>query len=328
MRVREIDCNAPGIARIGAGRGFFYRDAAGRRIDDPEVVDRIRALAIPPAWSDVWICSDPKGHIQATGIDARGRRQYLYHQHWHDKRSREKFERMLRFARALPALRAQVAHDLALDGMPKARVLACATRLLELGFFRVGGETYAKENGTFGLATLQKQHVKLRRDTVRFDFDAKSGQRRRCEVVDPEVTEVLVTLRRRRAAPDAELLAYRGETGWVDIRSQDINDYLKEHLGTEFSAKDFRTWAGTVLAAVVLASESAVETERDQQRAVAHATAEVAAHLGNTPAVARSAYIDPRVVERFEADRTLRAPEQVETLEELEQQVIRLLRHP
>jgi DNA topoisomerase IB len=326
MPVREVDCNAPGIQRVGAGRGFYYRDAEGRRVDDPEVIERIRSLAIPPAWRDVWICSDPRGHIQATGVDAKGRRQYRYHEQWQAERSLEKHDRIVRFAQLLPGLRAQVAQDLALEGMPRQRVLACAVRLLEQGFFRVGGEAYARENGSYGLATLQKQHIEVRGHTVRFAYDGKSGQHRRCQVVDPDVTEVLLTLRRRRAPADAELLAYRDDDGrWVDIKSQDINEYVKEHLGDEFSAKDFRTWVGTVLAALALADADEVETEAARRAAIRQATEQVAAHLGNTPAVARSAYIDPRVVEQFEEDVTLQDLDRVTELDELESAVIDLV---
>jgi DNA topoisomerase I len=327
MVVHEVDCNGPGIERIGAGRGFFYRDADGDRIEDDDVLERIRSIAIPPAWTDVWICSDPDGHIQATGIDDKGRRQYRYHEGWQTERNREKHDRVLRFARRLPALREQVESDLALDGMPLPRVVACAVRLLELGFFRVGGESYAKENGSYGLATLQKRHIQIRGDTVRFDFDAKSGQHRRCEVVDPAVRDVLMGLRRRRSGPESELLAYKGDDGrWVDVRSQDINAYVKEHLGEEFTAKDFRTWVGTVLAAVALAVGDEADGEGERRAAVKRATAEVAEHLGNTPAVARSAYIDPRVVERFEDDDILADPESIDDLGELEAEVIRLVR--
>ena len=327
MTLREIDCNGPGIARVGAGRGFFYRDADGTRVDDPEVIDRINALAIPPAWRDVWVCSDPNGHIQATGIDAKGRRQYRYHTEWQTKRSRQKHDRILRFARQLPALRRQVDRDLQLDGMPEARVLACAVRLLELGFFRVGGESYAEDNGSYGLATLQKRHVKVRGDTVEFDFDAKSGQHRRCLVVDADVADVLVHLRRRRAPADAELLAHRDDQGrWVDVRSEDINAYIQDILGDEFSAKDFRTWVGTVIAAVDLAEAEPPGSEAEGRRAVARAASDVARHLGNTPAVARSAYIDPRVVEGFEADDTLDDPTDLDDLEDLEAEVVKLIR--
>jgi DNA topoisomerase-1 len=305
VAVQEIDCNGPGIRRRRAGRGFTYLDE-GERIGDAEVVERIKALAIPPAWEDVWICSDPDGHIQATGLDAKGRRQYRYHDEWREERDREKHDRVLRFARRLPALREQVAADLALDGMPRDRVLACAVRLLELGFFRIGGEAYAEENDTYGLATLHKGHVKVRGDSLVFDYDAKSGQRRVCEVADPDVREVIVALRRRRSPADEDLLAFKDDDGtWVDVRSQDINKYLQDAIGDEFSAKDFRTWVGTVLAAAGLAAQDPDDSEAGRRRAVAGVVRDVAEHLGNTPAVARSAYIDPRVVERFERDDTV-----------------------
>ena len=306
MAVREVDCNGPGMRRRRAGKGFTYLDEDGERITDADVVERIRSLAIPPAWEDVWICSDPDGHIQATGVDAKGRRQYRYHDAWRAKRDRAKHDRILRFAERLPVLREQVAHDIALDGMPRERVLACAVRLLELGFFRIGGETYAEENDTYGLATLRKDHVRVRADTLEFDYDAKSGQRRVCQVVDPDVRAIVTTLRRRRSSADAELLAYKDGRDWVDVRSIDINEYLQEHIGDEFTAKDFRTWVGTVLAAAGLAAqEDAPGSETARKRVVAEVVRDVADHLGNTPAVARSAYIDPRVVERFEADDTI-----------------------
>ena len=305
MAVREIDCNGPGMRRRRAGRGFTYLEADGTRITDEEVVDRIRSLAIPPAWEDVWICSDPDGHIQATGLDAKGRRQYRYHDEWRAARDREKHDRILRFARQLPVLREQVDHDIALDGMPRERVLACAVRLLELGFFRIGGETYAEENDTYGLATIRKQHVRVRGDVLEFDYDAKGGQRRLFQVADDEVLAVITTLRRRKAPANAELLAFRKGREWVDVKSCDINDYVQEHIGDDCSAKDFRTWVGTVLAAVGLATEDRGESETSSKRAVASVVQDVAEHLGNTPAVARSAYIDPRVVERFEQDDTV-----------------------
>jgi DNA topoisomerase IB len=326
MAVREIDCNGPGITRVGAGRGFFYRDSDGTRIEDNEVLDRIAGLAIPPAWKQVWICSDPQGHIQATGVDAKGRRQYVYHREWQSRRSREKHKRVLRFARQLPDLRARVDDDLDRDGMPKERVLGCAVRLLELGCFRTGGESYAQENGSYGLATLQKQHVHVQGHSVVFDFPAKSGQRRRFEVVEPNVVEVLATLKRRRAPSNADLLAYRNDDGaWTDIRSEDINAYLRDVVGEGFTAKDFRTWAGTVLAALAFADQDSPETDAELRRAVAHVGTQVADHLGNTPAVARSAYIDPVVVERFEADETLDDVSEVEDLEQIESQVLDLI---
>jgi DNA topoisomerase IB len=305
MAVREIDCNGPGIARRRAGKGFSYLEADGTRITDDDVIGRIKSLAIPPAWEDVWICSDPKGHIQATGLDAKGRRQYRYHDEWRAARDREKHDRVLRFAKRLPELRERVAQDITLDGMPRERVLACAVRLLELGFFRVGGEQYAEDNDTFGLATIQKRHVRVRGETLEFDYDAKSGQHRQCQVADDEVRAIITALRRRRAPAEAELLAYKDGREWVDVRSSDINDYVQEHIGEDFSAKDFRTWVGTVLAAVGLANEENGDSEAATKRAVASVVKDVAAHLGNTPAVARSAYIDPRVVDRFEKDDTV-----------------------
>ncbi len=306
MAVQEIDCNGPGMGRRRAGKGFSYREEDGSRITDADVIDRIRSLAIPPAWEDVWICSDPNGHIQATGLDAKGRRQYRYHDEWRAARDRAKHDRVLRFARQLPVLRTQVAEDIAAPGMPKARVLAAAVRLLELGFFRIGGEAYAEENDTYGLATLRKEHVRVRRDALEFDYDAKSGQHRVCQVVDPDVRAVITTLRRRKAPADAELLAYKDGGHWVDVHSSDINEYIQDHIGEDFTAKDFRTWVGTVLAAAGLAlQEEETESDTAQKRVVAQVVRDVSEHLGNTPAVARSAYIDPRVVEGFEADDTV-----------------------
>ena len=333
MAVQQIDCNGPGIRRRRAGKGFSYAEAGGERITDDEVIGRIKALAIPPAWEDVWICSDPDGHIQATGLDAKGRRQYRYHDEWRTERDREKHDRILRFARRLPTLREQVAHDIRLDGMPRERVLACAVRLLELGFFRIGGEAYAEENDTYGLATIRKRHVRVRGDLLEFDYDAKSGQHRLCQVADDDVLAVITTLRRRKAPVEAELLAYKVGREWVDVKSSDINEYVQEHIGDEFSAKDFRTWVGTVLAAVGLATEDGGESETSRRRAVASVVKDVAEHLGNTPAVARSAYIDPRVVERFEKDDTVEdvlAEVDIEELdggipEEVEQAVLDLI---
>ncbi len=326
MALRQVDPNGPGWQRVRAGKGFWYRDEHGERIDDADALERIKALAIPPAWEDVWICRHPNGHIQAVGVDARGRRQYRYHEEWGRQRAAAKHDRVVRFARRLPALREQVRADLAKEGMPKERVLACAVRLLELGFFRVGGAEYAAQNGSYGLATLQKRHVAVRGDTIRFDFDAKSGQHRRCEVVDPRVREVVLALRRRRSAATDELLAYRADDGtWIDVSSTDINEYLREHLGDGFTGKDFRTWVGTVLAAVVLADDDDATTPTERRRAVAAAAREVGEHLGNTAAVARSAYIDPRVVERYEAEDILGDDHGDGSLRELEVEVLRLL---
>ena len=306
VRLRRSNCSAPGIARRRTGRGFTYYDVRGNRVTDPEVLERIKALVIPPAWTDVWICTDPRGHLQATGVDARGRRQYRYHDAWRVHRDREKFDHMLDFAHAMPVVRRRVEADLARPEMPKERVLACATRLLDLGFFRIGTEGYAEENQTYGLATMHKHHVKVSGDMVTFDYVSKAGKRRVQSVVDPEVVDVVQTLKRRRRGTP-ELLAWRDDDGrWVDVRSSDINDYVKECSGGDFSAKDFRTWNATVLAAVALAVSAEVTSETGRKRAVTRAVKEVAHYLGNTPAVCRSSYIDPRVVDRFNEGRTIR----------------------
>jgi DNA topoisomerase-1 len=325
-RLREVDCNGPGIRRRRRGRGFSYHEEDGSRIDDAEVLERIRGLAIPPAWEDVWICSDPVGHIQATGLDVKGRRQYRYHPTWQERRSQEKFDRILRFVRRLPTAREHVARDLAREGMPRERVLACAVRLLEHGCFRVGGEAYAQENGSYGLATIQKRHVRVRGDALLFDFDAKSGQHLRRAVVDADVLAVVRTLRARRGPADTELLAYKDAGRWVDLKSPDINAYLQEIVGEEFSAKDFRTWVGTVLAAVELAEADPPGSEAARRKQVSEVVRDVAGHLGNTPAVARSAYIDPRVIEQFELDTTAERALGTTDLSEVEAEVYQLIK--
>jgi DNA topoisomerase-1 len=304
-RLRRVDCSAPGISRRRAGRGFVYLDPSGTRITDPEVLARVRSLVIPPAWTDVWICTDPHGHIQATGVDARGRRQYRYHDVWRERRDREKFDHMLQFARALPTLRACARRHLGDDGLTRDRVLACAARLLDLGFFRIGTEGYAEENQTYGLATIHKRHVKLEPpSTVNFDYVAKGSKRRIQSVVDPEVFVVVEALKRRRGGKP-ELLAWQRGRQWVDVRSGDINLYVKEVTGGDFSAKDFRTWNATVLAAVALAVSTGAASPTARRRAVTRAMKEVAHYLGNTPAVCRSSYVDPRVVDQYLGGNTI-----------------------
>ena len=291
------------------------------------MLERIRSLAIPPAWDDVWICPDPEGHIQATGVDAKGRRQYRYHDGWTERRSRHKHDRILGFAQRLPKLRKRIQRDLALEGLPRERVLAAAVRLLELGCFRVGGEPYAATNGSYGLATLRKDHVRVQGPFVCFDFDAKSGQHLARRVVDDDVRAVVLALRRRRAAPDAELFAYRDGDAWVDIKSDDINSYIQDAIGDDFSSKDFRTWVATVLAAVELAEidQEDLTSATARKRVVREVVSDVAAHLGNTAAVARSAYIDPRVVERFEMDDTIADALGTTRLRRLEDEVLDLI---
>src|SRR2546423_5795899 len=305
-RLRRVDCSGPGIVRRRRGRGFEFRDEGGDRVEDQEAIARISELAIPPAWKDVWICSDPMGHIQATGVDARGRKQYVYHQKWRERRDQEKFDSMVRFARSLPRMRRRVAKDLARPSLPRERVLACAVRLLDRGFFRVGGEDYKVENDTYGLATMHKEHVDLGEGTLTFDYPAKSGRRRVQSIVDPAGNDIVGQLKRRRGG-SPELLAYREGRRWRDIRSADINAYVKEVTRGDFSAKDFRTWNATVLAAVALAvsGEAATGSKTGRNRAKVRAVKEVARYLGNTPAVCRASYIDPRVFDRFDAGLTI-----------------------
>jgi DNA topoisomerase I len=306
-RLRRVDCGAPGITRRRRGRGFEYLDESGERIEDGDVLDRIRTLAIPPAWEDVWICADPLGHIQATGVDARGRKQYRYHDGWRERRDREKFAAMVEFARSLPALRTQVARDLRRRSISRERVLACAVRLLDRGFFRIGSEDYAEENETYGIATMRKRHVTVNGETVVFDYEGKGGQRR-VQVVGDRAIAGLVRKLRERDGGGYELLAYRNGRRWRDVRSADINEYIKEAIGEQHSAKDFRTWNSTVLAAVVLAAsarERDLATKGGRARAKRDAVREVARYLGNTPAVCRASYIDPRVFDRFDGGLTV-----------------------
>jgi DNA topoisomerase I len=298
-RLRRSDCSGPGLRRVRRGRGFSLLDEGGSRIEDPEVIARVHELAIPPAWKDVWICPDPLGHLQATGIDAAGRKQYLYHPRWRERRDREKFERMARFARRLPRVRRDVAADLRAKGPTRERVLAGAVRLLDVGLFRIGSEQYAEDDHGIGLATVLKDHVSVNGNGVVFDYPGKGGVRRRQRINDPLSMELVRVLKRRRSGGD-ELLAYREGRRWRPVRSDDINEYLKLHAGEDFSAKDFRTWNATVLAAVSLAfATDRGGSKTSRKRAINDAVRGVAEMLGNTPAVARRAYIDPRVFDRY-----------------------------
>jgi DNA topoisomerase-1 len=306
-RLRRADCTGPGLRRKRHGRGFRYLDADGDKVEAAEVLQRIEELVIPPAWEDVWICPYPGGHIQATGTDAAGRKQYLYHPRWRARKDQEKFDDMVVFARALPTLRAAVQAALETEDSSREQVLGCAVRLLDRGFFRVGGEDYAVQNETYGLATMRKRHVRLRGDVLLFDYPSKHGKRRIQAVIDPQVAEVIGRLKSRRGGSD-DLLAYKQGRRWVDLRSTDINEYLKDVTGEEISAKDFRTWGATVLAAVALAvSGEAPPTKTGRKRAITRAVKEVAYYLGNTPAVARASYIDPRVFDAYRDGRTIGA---------------------
>jgi DNA topoisomerase IB len=300
-----VDCSSPGITRRRRGRGFEYIDEeTGDRIDEPEVVARIKELGIPPAWKDVWICSYEMGHIQATGTDAAGRKQYIYHRRWREREDQKKFDHMLEFARVLPKMRWSWNEHLASDGMPKERILACSARLLDLGFFRIGTEGYAEQNQSYGLATIRKNHVSLDDGVITFDYRAKSGKRRIQKVVDPVVYGIVGQLKKRRGG-GPELLAYKSNGRWVDVKSPDINDYLKSLTGETFTAKDFRTWNATVLAAVSLVPFVGARSKTARTRAVSQAVKDVARYLGNTPAVCRASYIDPRVFDRFRSGWTI-----------------------
>lgn len=304
-RLRRADCSDAGLARRRRGRGFEYLDPAGNRLRDEEALARIRELAIPPAWCDVWICRDPFGHLQATGVDAAGRKQYLYHPSWRARRDRVKFDEMLEFAATLPRLRRRARRDLRAEELTHDRVLACALVLLDLGFFRIGSESYAEQNGSYGLVTMLKRHVRLEEDHLVFDYQAKGGRRRVQAIADPAIREAVAELKRRRGG-GARLLVYRDGRRWVELRSEDVNDQIKELTGGDFSAKDFRTWNATVLASVAVAAHGAHAASRtSRKRAVGAAVKAVSAYLGNTPAVCRASYIDPRVFDRFEAGQTI-----------------------
>jgi DNA topoisomerase IB len=306
-RLRRADCSEPGIRRVRSGRGFRYVDESGDPVRDEQALERIRALAIPPAWREVWICLDPLGHIQATGFDDAGRKQYRYHDAWRDRRDRRKFEEMLELAELLPSLRRKLRRRLGGRGLTRERVLAGAVLLLDLGFFRVGGEEYAEENESFGLATIRKSHVRSENGAVVFDYPAKSSQRRVQEITDPQLVKLVRALKRRRGG-GRELLAYRDGGGWVDVRSADVNTHLRELTGSDLSTKDFRTWNATVLAAVLLAArEGEGRTKTARTRIAREVVKEIAGLLGNTPAVCRRSYIDPRVFDRFNSGDTIRA---------------------
>lgn len=299
MRLRRSDPSSPGYGRRGRGRGFSYHDIEGRPVTDPAELDRIKSLVIPPAWRDVWICTDPRGHIQATGVDAAGRRQYLYHPVWRAKRDAAKFDRVLEAARRLPRLRRRTHDDLTGRGLTYERVLATAILLLDCGLFRVGGDEYASgDEATYGLATLRTSHVRLNRRDAVFTYPAKGGTERVCSVSDPAVLRVLRELRRIRAS-DGRLFVYWKGREWREVHSDDVNAYLRAASGFDMTAKDFRTWHATVLAAVMLAAEGPGGSPTRRKRVVAGVMREVAEELGNTPAVARSSYVDPRVVDSF-----------------------------
>jgi DNA topoisomerase IB len=308
MRLRRSAPDGPGYTRRRRGPGFSYLDERGRPLTEVAELRRCRDLVIPPAWRDVWICPDPHGHIQAMGTDAAGRRQYLYHPHWRLRRDRRKFDRVLTVAARLPRLRRRVTADLADRQLSRRRALALATRLIDLGLFRVGGDEYADgEDATYGVATLEVGHVTLNGDTVHFRYPAKGGIERDITITDPRVSATIRTLRRHRRRHQ-RLLAYRSGNRWAEIRSGDVNEYLRSASGGEMTAKDLRTWHATVLAAVALARLGLPGSATASRRAVARVMREVSARLGNTPAVLKASYVDPRVLDLFHRGTTIDPP--------------------
>ncbi|MEU2254681.1 DNA topoisomerase IB [Nocardia xishanensis] len=333
MRLRRTTPYGPGLRRIGRGRGFCYVGSDGEPVSDDEVLERIRGLAIPPAWRKVWICPYPNGHIQAVGVDAAGRRQYLYHEQWRRERDEEKFDRVLELAVRLPRVREQLRADLDRRGLDRRRMEAFALDLLDRGIFRIGGEEYVEEHGTRGVATLLRRNVEVHGDELVFDFTAKSGVRRQARLRDVRLARVVQAVRRSRAV-SKRLLIYRDTSGYGELHADDINARFRELADCECSAKDLRTWQGTVLAAAGFGEADPPPSQRGRKRVERAVTERVATELGNTPAVARSAYIDPRVVEAFEEGVTIADALQRAARHQSEQQrrlvteraVIRLLR--
>jgi DNA topoisomerase I len=301
--LRYVNDDDPGIKRIGSGKNVHYQDPSGKRVADPATLGRIKRLAIPPAWTDVWICPREDGHIQVTGRDARGRKQYRYHPDWRAVRDENKYERMIAFGKALPRIRRRVAGDLRRTGLGREKVLATMVRLLETTLVRVGNEEYARANGSIGLSTMRDRHVDVKRDLLRFQFKGKSGKNHDIELRDAHLAGVV---RRIQDLPGQELFQYLDEHGVrQDVKSEDVNHYLREIAGAEFSAKDFRTWAGTVLAAVALRQFERFDTKAQAKKNLLSAIERVAERLGNTPAVCRKCYIHPVILDSYLAGSTV-----------------------
>lgn len=303
-RLRRSKTGSKGYRRVRAGKGFTYRDESGRTITDKELRHSIETLAIPPAWEDVWISPYPNGHILATGIDGAGRRQYLYHPQWREQKDRIKYDRAMSLAESLPAARRQVTIDLRRDGYPRERVLAAGFRMLDTGSLRVGSERYAQQHGSHGLTTLLCAHATTSGDTVHLAFPGKSGQDWNSEIVDGDLAALIRVLKRR--GPNARLLAWKDTAGeWHPVSAEEINDYVRERTGGEFTAKDFRTLHGTAAAAVSLARSGPQPKVGARKHALAEAMRDASVVLGNTPSIAKKSYVDPRLVDRYEAGETI-----------------------
>lgn len=295
--LRYVSDDQPGIRRRKAGKSFSYTGPDGRKISDPETLRRIRSLAIPPAWSNVWICPFPHGHLQATGRDARGRKQYRYHPKWREVRDEMKFGRMIAFGKALPALRRQLEEDLKLPGVSRRRVLAAVVRLLEVSLIRVGNEEYRRENHSFGLTTMRDRHVDINGSEAFFEYTGKGGKKHRVTLRDRRLVGVI---KRCRDIPGYHLFQYLDNEGQRQaVHSEDVNEYIREITGADFTAKDFRTWAGTVLAAIALREFERVDSSAQAKKNVVHAVEQVAKRLGNTPAICRKCYIHPEVIDAY-----------------------------
>jgi DNA topoisomerase I len=334
VRLRTVSPNQPGWTRRRAGAGFTYLDEDGNRLNG-EHVERVKSLVIPPAWKDVWICPYSNGHIQAVGVDDAGRRQYLYHPVWREQRDAAKFDRVLEMAKKLPKARAVVAAHLIGEGgattVSRERAMACAVRLMDLGYFRIGSDAYAEEHGSYGLTTLLKTHVRRQRERLVFAFTGKSGIEHEIVIEDPDVSVIVDLLRRRRGGGE-ELLAFKDGRVWRDVTAEAVNAYLLDLFGGDVTAKDFRTWHATVIAAVTLAENpNPGETKTARRKAIRQAIVEVSDYLGNTPAIARNSYVDPRVLDLYEDGTTIaqavqRSPRDLQRRQEhLERAVLRML---
>ena len=300
--LRYVSDDKPGIQRKPSGKNFVYIGTDGQPIEDEKEIQRIKSLVIPPAWTDVWICPIANGHIQATARDAKGRKQYRYHSRWREVRDETKYGRMLAFAQALPAIRRRVEKDLQLPGMPREKILATLVRLLETTFIRVGNEEYARTNNSYGLTTLRNRHVEVSGSTLKFHFRGKSGKYHSIRLTDPRLSRIV---KRCQNLPGQDLFQYLDDNGEPQsIGSSDVNDYLRDITGEDFTAKDFRTWAGTVLAAQTLVEFDAFESETEAKKNIVQAVQEVAKRLGNTPAVCRKCYIHPTILDTY-LDRSL-----------------------
>jgi len=303
MRLRRTNSTGHGYLRVRAGSGFSYKSSKDGRLADTELRERFAALGIPPAWEDVWICPFENGHIQAIGFDGAGRKQYIYHPTWREKKDRVKYDRAMELAESLPSARRFVTMDLRSDGPTRERALAAAFRMLDTGSLRVGSPRYQEANGSHGLTTLLCRHVTVRRDTVELRFPAKSHKAWESDIRDSDLASVVRGLKRR--GPDARLLAYKVGRTWHPVTATEVNEYVRERTGGEFTAKDFRTLHGTVAAASSLAKHGPEDTVAGRKRAVAEAMREASVVLSNTPTIARASYVDPRIVDRYNAGETI-----------------------